>query len=54
MAVLNESANQLAVFGFVLYLLIDVNDRIRCGIYTCNSEIASGNVAFQLAIYINE
>ena len=53
MAVLNESANQLAVFGFVLYLLIDVNDRIRFGIYSCNSQIASGSVAFQLVVYIN-
>jgi len=53
LAVLNESANQLSVFGFVLYLLIDVNCRIRCGIYTCDSQIVSGNVAFQLVIYIN-
>jgi hypothetical protein len=47
------SITQLAVFGFVLYLLIDVNERIRRSIYTCDSQIASGSVAFQLVIYIN-
>jgi hypothetical protein len=39
---------------FVPTVLIDVNDRKRCGIYTCDSQIASGSVAFLLVIYINE
>jgi hypothetical protein len=41
-------------FWFVLSLFIDVNDRIRCGIYTCDSQIASGNVPFHIVIYFYE
>ena len=44
----------LGSFRLVLSLFIDVNDRIRCGISTCNSQIASGNVAFWIVIYICE
>jgi len=36
----------LAVLGFDLYLLIDVNERIRCGIYTCDLQIVSGSEGF--------
>jgi hypothetical protein len=47
-------SKSIGSFWFVLFLFIDVTDRIRRGIYTCDSEIASGNVPFYKAIYIYE
>ena len=52
--IIKRISKSIGSFWLVLFLFIDVNDRIRCGISTCNLQIASGNVAFLLVIYIYE
>jgi hypothetical protein len=47
-------SKSIGSFWLVLFLFIDVNDIIRCGIYTCDLKIASGNVAFKFVIYVDE
>ena len=50
--IIKRISKSIGSFWLVLFLFIDVNDSIRCGIYTCDSQIASVKVAFKIVIYI--